>query len=336
MTAPEFWSRSGPLPRLLDPLGRLYGTVVAARLAWSRPWCAPIPVICVGNIVLGGAGKTPTVLSLARILRDRGRNPHLVSRGYGGTLSGPLRVDPARHTAREVGDEPLLLAEAAPSWIGRDRPAAMRAAIAAGADVILLDDGFQNPSFVKHLSLLVVDGTFGLGNGKVFPAGPLREPFARGIARAQALVLIGEDRTGIERLLPAGFPLFRARLAVSRAPKLAGCRVLAFAGIGRPEKFYATLREAGAEIVITHDFPDHYPYEKAEIRHLLELARSEDCLPVTTAKDRLRLPRSLRDDIAVVEVVLEWDKEDDVVALLDRGLFSPGVTTLAPTTAERA
>jgi tetraacyldisaccharide 4'-kinase len=212
MRAPEFWRRDGALAHALAPLSWAWAAGARGRQAGARPEHAAAPVLCVGNLTVGGAGKTPTVLALLRRLRERGRKPHALSRGYGGRLKGPLRVA-AGHTAAQVGDEALLLAEAAPTWIARDRAAGARAAVAAGADVIVMDDGFQNPSLAKDLSLVVVDAAYGFGNGRLLPAGPLREPIARGLARADAVVLVLPSLD--ERLAPLppmGLPVLRARL----------------------------------------------------------------------------------------------------------------------------
>ena len=218
---PEFWARRGLISSLLQPLAWVYAQGAAARQHFARPWQAPVPVICVGNLVAGGAGKTPVALSLARRLQARGRPVHILSRGYGGSLAGPVAVDPVRHSAAEVGDEPLLLAAAARCWVARDRVAGAQTAIAAGAKLLLLDDGLQNPRLAKTLSLLVVDGGYGFGNRRVLPAGPLRERLAAGLARSSAVVLMGEDTAGIASLL-AGKTVLRARLAAENKARCRG------------------------------------------------------------------------------------------------------------------
>lgn len=314
MRAPSFWTRPGPIPSLLRPLGHLWAAAGAWRHARTQPWRAPVPVICVGNLVLGGAGKTPVVISLARLLRKEGFRPHIVSRGYGGRLGGPVAVDPGRHGAAEVGDEPLLLVKAAPTWVARDRRAGILAAVAGGADSVLLDDGFQNPAVAKDLSLVVIDRAYGFGNGEVFPAGPLRERPETGLARAGAVILLGEY--GEVALPPPCPPLLRARLVVTDAPPLAGRRVLAFAGIGRPAKFYATLAEQGAVLAGRRDFPDHHPYRRAEIERIVGAAERSGALPVTTEKDWVRLPAALRDRIARISIAVEWMDEAAVKQLL--------------------
>ncbi len=322
---PEFWSAGGALATLLQPLAALHGGVGTLRRSLASPWHAPLPVLCVGNLVAGGAGKTPIALSLATLLAGQGRRPHIVTRGYGGRLRGPTAVEPARHAASEVGDEALLLAAAAPCWIARDRIAGVRRAHAAGADLVLLDDGFQNPSLAKDLSLVVVDGGYGFGNARLMPAGPLRETVADGLGRATALVLIGEDRHGIAARLPPGLPVLHARLTPRDATDLVGRRVLAFAGIGRPTKFYASLTELGAEIVERHDFPDHHPYRESELRRLLAAAQAQAAIPVTTAKDWVRLPAALRDAVRILDIAVEWREETELLGLLRRfGLVPAG------------
>jgi len=256
------------------------------------------------------------VLALARLLQDQGRTVQLVSRGHGGRLAGPLRVDPARHDAAMVGDEPLLLADVAPCWIARDRAAGVRAAAAAGATLALLDDGFQNPTIAKTWSLLAIDGEHGFGNGRVLPAGPLREPPQRGLARADAVLLIGEDRAGIAAVLPPGKPLLRADLVPLLPAALAGRRVLAFAGIGRPAKFFAALERLPVELVERTAFPDHHPYAAAEIERLIERAAGLDAVAVTTTKDLVRVPRSLRPRVTAIDVELRWRDNEAIRRLL--------------------
>src|SRR5262245_39790092 len=245
MRPPDFWSSRRVLSTLLVPAGCVYALATRRRLKRAG-WRALVPVVCVGNIGIGGAGKTPVALALVALLHAAERNPHFLTRGYRGREAGPVRVDPARHDARAVGDEPLLLARAAPTWVAKDRAAGARAAVGAGAGCIVMDDGLQNPSLVKDLSLVVVDGGYGFANERVLPAGPLREPIAGGIARADAIVLVGEDATGAVRHF-AGKPVLAARIVPDEAGmRFAGKPVVAFCGIGRPEKFFATLKSLGA------------------------------------------------------------------------------------------
>jgi tetraacyldisaccharide 4'-kinase len=274
-------------------------------------------VICCGNVTSGGAGKTTVALDLGQRLRDAGVNVHFLSRGHGGTARGPLRVDPARHDAGQVGDEPLLLAAVAPAWIGADRAASARLAVEAGAEALVLDDGLQNPTLHKDFSFLVIDGASGFGNGRLIPAGPLRESVASAARRCGAAVLIGEDQADAVSDLPAGLRVLRARLRPDAATlALAGQRVLAFAGIARPEKFHATLEQAGAVLAARMDFADHHRFRPAELDHVLNRAAQLGALPVTTPKDAARLPPDMRARVTVAGVLLEWQDPDALMSLL--------------------
>jgi len=325
MRAPDFWmaGQGGIAATLLAPFGCLYALGTRLRLAAGRPWPAPVPVICVGNLVAGGGGKTPLALALVPRLAARGLAAHLLSRGYGGQEAGPLRVDPARHSAFDVGDEPLLLAAAAPTWIARDRAAGARAAVAAGAGCVVMDDGFQNPAVAKDLSLVAVDGAYGFGNGRPIPAGPLREPVAAGLARADAAVLIGDDRHGVAALVAAQRrppTLLRATLVPDpqAVAALRGRPVVAFAGIARPERFFASLEAIGCPILSRHAFADHHPFSEAEVVRLIEAADLAGAVAVTTAKDHVRLSDALRRQVSVLTIALRFDDE----AGLDRLLAS--------------
>jgi tetraacyldisaccharide 4'-kinase len=313
MRAPEFWHEPpGLVAGLLAPFGVAFDAASRLRRAVARPYPAPVPVIGVGNLVAGGSGKTPVVLSLAGLLAERGAAVYVVTRGYGGRLAGPVRVDLTRHDAAEVGDEPLLIAARAPCWVARDRAAGVRAAAEAGANAILLDDGFQNPNVVKDLSLVVVDARYGFGNGRVIPAGPLREPVDAGLTRADAVVLIG----GECEPFPGRYTVIHAALRPIEGERFAGARVVAFAGIGRPEKFFASLRALGATLALAQPFPDHHPFCDNEIAQLHEMAEREGARLVTTAKDWVRLPPALRAGIEVLEVEIRWRDPAAVVQLL--------------------
>ncbi|WP_457106168.1 tetraacyldisaccharide 4'-kinase [Methylobacterium sp. P5_C11] len=307
MRPPGFWSAAPnhPAARGLAPLGAVYGALVARRM--DRPGArAGCPVLCLGNFTLGGAGKTPSALAVAGLLAELGRAPAFLTRGYGGRHAGPVRVDPDRHGAAEVGDEPLLLARRAPTVVSRDRPAGAALCRSLGADVIVMDDGLQNPSLAKDLSLAVVDGATGIGNGLPFPAGPLRAPLARQWPHVGGLIVVGDGAAGdaVARMArQRGLPVHRARL-VPATDDLAGRRCLAFAGIGRPEKFFATLIESGAVIAGTRPFPDHHPYRAAELVDLLEAAGRLGADLVTTEKDAARLPAALSAQVRVLRVRL--------------------------------
>jgi tetraacyldisaccharide 4'-kinase len=318
MRAPDFWTKDSATSRLLQPLGWAVAGAAAMRRAASRPAKAAVPVVCVGNLTAGGQGKTPTALALAAALVARGRKPAFLTRGYGGSLAGPLPVDATRHDADAVGDEALLLARARPTILAHDRPAGADLAVAHGADLVIMDDGFQNPSLDKDLALIVIDGGYGFGNGRLLPAGPLREPVATGLARAHGVVLIGADETGLGARLPRDLVLLRATLQPTAPDTFRGRRVLAFAGIGRPEKFFATLAQCGAELVARHGFPDHHRYDEATLDALLAEASRLDAIPVTTEKDHVRLPPARRESVVPLPVQLAWDDPAALAGLLDR------------------
>jgi tetraacyldisaccharide 4'-kinase len=294
MHEPAFWWRDGsPFAGLLAPLAAAYGTIAARRL--MQPGArARVPVVCIGNLTVGGSGKTPTAIAVARALQAAGATPAFLTRGYGGRLAGPVAVAPA-HGAAEIGDEPLLLARVAPTIVARDRRAGAAAAIAAGADTIVMDDGFQNPALAKDFSLVVIDGRRGIGNGNVFPAGPLRAPLAAQLARAQALLVVEAPSAAANGVLAAGracgLPVLNARLVPDAAAvaSLAGRRVLAFAGIADPEKFFATLTAAGIPPAATRRFPDHHRFSAAQAAELIAAAERDGLALVTTEKDAARM-----------------------------------------------
>jgi tetraacyldisaccharide 4'-kinase len=292
MREPAFWWRPAGLQAgLLAPAATIYGAIARRRLA-VKGWRASVPVVCVGNLTLGGAGKTPLAGTVARLLAAAGERPVLLSRGYGGALAGPVLVDLAHHRAADVGDEPLLLARVAPTVVARDRVVGARAALAAGASAIVMDDGFQNPALAKDSCILVVDGRRGVGNGRVFPAGPLRAPCAAQLARAQTVVVVGEGAPAIVADARArGLAVFTARLLPEPAAvtALRGARVLAFAGIGDPEKFFATLRESGIAVAATRSFADHHRLRRAEAQALRDAAAHDGLVLVTTEKDAARM-----------------------------------------------
>lgn len=319
MKAPGFWSTDGPLPRLLAPASALWTAAGRLRRIAATPYRPTVPLICVGNAVAGGAGKTPVALALAADARALGLRAAFLSRGHGGRARGPLQVDPILHRADLVGDEPLLLARSAPTVVARDRAAGARMLEALGVDVIIMDDGLQNPSVAPTGSLLVVDGGAGFGNGRVMPAGPLREPLADALSRVDAVALIGDDRCGVAAAVGGSRPIVRARLEpLPGTERFAGLRVLAFAGIGRPSKLAESLAEAGAEVVDLRGFPDHHRWRPEELMAVFERARALDAVPVTTEKDAVRLPHEARAMVQVFPVALVWRDPGPVAAWLSR------------------
>lgn len=318
MRAPDFWypqtPGTPPAARLLAPLGWLYALGARLKTRFIKPERVPIPVICVGNLTLGGAGKTPVALEFLRRLKSQGRNPFALARGYGGHERGPVRVDAERHSAGEVGDEPLLLAARAPTIVSRDRVAGAKLALAHGADSIVMDDGFQNPSLAKDFSFVVLDGAVLFGNNHVFPAGPLREPVSDGLARADAIVLMGGGE------FPArGKPLLRAALApVPPFDALRRRRLFAFAGIARPGKFFAALSALGLDVAGTRAFPDHHAYASADIETLKAEADKLEASLITTEKDFVRLAHDQREGVSVLPVYAAFADSAALDRLLER------------------
>ncbi|WP_371277354.1 tetraacyldisaccharide 4'-kinase [Acetobacter orleanensis] len=320
MRPPRFWSDPAArvFPLLLSPVATLVGAYAANRQK-RMGWKAPVPVLCCGNLTTGGTGKTTVVLDLVARLKARNIAVHALTRGYGGRIKTATQVDLACHSARDVGDEALLLAQQCPTWVGGDRAASARAAVAAGAMCLIMDDGFQNPGLYKDVSLLVVDGVVGLGNGHVLPAGPLRERPANALARASAVLLIGADQTNFLTHYGANMPaVLRADLRTGDdVQALRGQRCLAFAGLGRPSKFFEGLRQAGVKPVQCLAFPDHYFYKDRDMTHLATLAQRADAQLVTTPKDTVRFPSSFRKQLKTVGVGLVWQDASAPEALLD-------------------
>ena len=320
LKTPAFWKTRGLLSTLLLPLAALYDLGGQLRRRQDAE-AAGIPVICVGNVTAGGTGKTPIVLDLLQRLAAASLKPHALTRGYGGRLQGPVMVDLARHDSADVGDEALLLAAQARSWVSANRVSGARQAAMAGANIIVMDDGFQNPALWKDVSLLVVDGGFGFGNGRLIPAGPLREPLGEALKRTDALVMIGDDQTGaIEqaRAIVPDLPILFAHVKAhpADAKRLSGERVVAFAGIGRPEKFFETVRATGADVVDACGFGDHHVLRAAELNRLREKADTAKARLVTTEKDFVRIAKADRHRIETLRADLIWKDETALMRLL--------------------
>lgn len=331
MREPAFWHRPPSWTSLLlMPLATLYGVVAAWRLT-RKGFDAGVPVICVGNYHVGGAGKSPTVLALTTLLRDLGETPVVLSRGYGGRLRGPILVDPERHIAGDVGDEPLMLAQTVPVVVARDRINGVALARSQGASVILMDDGFQNPAIAKDASLIVIDGDRGLGNGYVFPAGPLRAPLPPQLARTDALIVVGNGTAAqavAAVVVALGKPVISAHLKANdvSVASLRGKRVLAFAGIGDPIRFFRTLRASGIDVVRERSFADHHPFSQTEIETLVNEAKRDALRLVTTEKDlaRLRNAEGLpcwAKDIMPFAVTLDFDDAEGIRKFVSERLF---------------
>lgn len=325
MRAPRFWLNPPQHPgwqaRMLAPLGALYAYATRRRLA--RPgWQADVPVVCVGNLTAGGTGKTPVVIALTQMLGAQGRAVQVVSRGYGGSLAGPVQVDERRHTAAQVGDEPLLLAAFAPVWVARDRAAGVRAAQEAGAGIVLLDDGLQNPSVIKTRAIVVVDAETGFGNGYCLPAGPLREPVTEGLTRADLVLAIGSEsarqsfRAQWAQALAGKTVLGAALVPLETGMQWQGLRALAFAGIGRPQKFFDTLESLGVVLAGTNALDDHQLLGAALLTRLEREAKALGAQLVTTEKDAVRLPRTMRAKVLTLPVRLSLEDPETLLEAL--------------------
>jgi tetraacyldisaccharide 4'-kinase len=317
MKTPAFWNHKTLLARLLLPLSWLYWLGARIQRACTTPAVFPIPIICIGNITAGGSGKTPVALAIGERLKQKNMRAFFLSRGYGGSLTGPVLVNPAMHSAREVGDEPLLLARVLPTIVAKDRKRGAAFAVAAGAQAIIMDDGFQNPSIKKTLSLIVIDSGIGMGNGWMLPAGPLREPASAALNRAHGVIIL--SRVAI----PADNPpanIFFATVMPSSAVALTGARVVAFCGIAYPQKFFESLSLMGADIVARHAYADHHAYSINEIAALAQEAASKGAILITTAKDAARLGPKLRSNVQVLDITLAFQDEDKLDALLAKAL----------------
>lgn len=318
MKTPSFWHRESFISTAVSPLSWLYQAGAQLREEFTQPEILSVPLICIGNVVAGGSGKTPIALSLGRHLRSLGIKVHFLSKGYGGTLAGPVLVNPGLQTISQIGDEAYLLHRIAPCWVAKSRTAAAKVAISAGAEMLIMDDGFQNPTLHKTFSFLVIDGGYGLGNGKTIPSGPLREPPAKAFSRAHAIIIVGEDVTGVREHIPSHLPVLWATLepVQASAEALAGRDVIAFAGIGRPEKFFASLEQIGARIIERVSFADHHPFTSSDMESLSEKATRQKAILVTTEKDLTRIPEFYRPRIRTLSVEIMWHNPELLAQLL--------------------
>ena len=323
MRTPNHWQNNNVLSRLLMPFGWIYFQLSLWRHKIERSVDIGVPVICVGNIVAGGAGKTPTVMYLGKLLSKLLKVAFL-TRGYGGAFSGPIKVNPHKHTFQDVGDEALLLSKIAPTWVSKNRLDGGLAAKLDGAQIILMDDGFQNPTIGKTFSILVFDGPYGVGNNQLIPSGPLRETLGRGMSRADAVVIIGEDLHDLQSKIPENIPLFSVTTSPIISKKLKAAKsVIGFAGIGRPRKFLETLKTLNVDIQDFVPFPDHHKFRNSEIEDLIRRASETGAQLVTTTKDFVRLPPNTKNSIIAMDIELNWANQNQIKALLEQVLDNP-------------
>lgn len=322
MKTPLFWtSQKHVLSRVLQPLSWLYYAISSLHFRMIKPQTADIPIICVGNVTAGGSGKTPVSIAIAEYLKENNNiDVHFLTRGYGGNIS-EVKADLEEHSAHQIGDEPMLLAKIAPTWIYPNRIEGANKAAENGADIIIMDDGLQNPSIKKDMTFLVVDGKYGIGNGRILPAGPLREHFSSGLEKSDAVVIIGKDSNNrITSLCPADMPILRTKVKPNKhdVEKLTGKNVVAFAGIAHPNKFFGTLKEIGCNVISKYEFKDHYPYAQTDIQPILDEAFRLNAIPVTTAKDYVKLTEDQKQQINVLNISIVWQDEDKFASLMQQ------------------
>lgn len=315
MKTPRYWNKKNLQSVVLWPLGCLYNLATKLNIKFSHSRSVNKPVICIGNLTAGGTGKTPVAISLAGITQSLGKKTFFVSRGYGGKLKDVI-VDNKKHSAAEVGDEPLLLSRRAQVVVNPDRWQGACKAVENGADLIIMDDGFQNPGLKKDLSFLVFDGGFGYGNGWGIPSGPLRESLSDGLKRAQAIIIIGKDKHNLAEEFNF-LPVFKGNIA-PKPLKINNPNAIAFAGIGRPDKFYASMREMGFNLLKTIDFPDHHQYTQPELENLIAMAKELQAELYTTSKDFVKLPPALQKNFKVLEIDIQWEDKAKLIDFLKK------------------
>ncbi len=313
MLTPKYWQTDHFISKILTPIGWVYGLATKIRLQTRKGYQAKIPVICIGNITAGGVGKTPVSIAIAKMLQSKGMNPFFISRGYGGKLNGVL-VDLKTMTAKDVGDEPIMLATIAPTVVASDRGYAAQIAEKNGADILIMDDGFQNPTLKKDISFLVFNGEMGILNGKIIPAGPMRESLKSGLKRADGVIIIGDDKTNLS--LQITKPIFEAQIKESQTDEPQ--RVIAFAGIGYPQKFYNSLMKCGFTIEKAYDFPDHHFYQKEELKTLIKKAQKRKLPIYTTLKDYVKIPDKYKEHFNVLHIDAVFDDAEGLWNFIER------------------
>ena len=331
MGPPKFWfaETHSLFSLLMEPISWFYELIHKARHKKTKPWMAPIPVICIGNLLIGGQGKTPIALSIGQLLKNKGLKVHFLSRGYGGIIKGPIKVNPSEHTSREVGDEPLLLAQECETWVSSNRTLGIQSAYQDGAEIIITDDGFQDPSINKDLSVIVIDGEVGFGNGRLLPSGPLRENIYFGLSRAQAVVIMGNDHSNIKEKLN-GFLSNQHNNAIkvleativpkTNIGKIKNTRLYAFSGIGHPKKFFDTLERIGCCVIAKIKYRDHHQFSPREVKELVKSAKKQEAMLVTTSKDYARLSNEQKKYVTEILVKVEWGNINDLKILLEKNL----------------
>ena len=318
LKAPKFWylKKDTYLSNSLYPFSLLFRLGTKLRIILSQKKNAELPIICIGNIVVGGAGKTPVSLKIGKMLRQAGYSPHFVSKGYSGIEKNNTLVQ-KWHSPKSVGDESILLSEVAPTWIGFDRNKSFNLAKEKGADCIIMDDGFQNPTIQKDFSIIVINEEQEFGNKRVMPSGPLRESITRGLSRTNLIIVIGTISKEIKTKIPIHIPVINASFAISDENKIfKGQKITAFAGIAYPEKFFTSLAEQGARIVKEVIYPDHHIYHENDLLNLAEIANKTQSILVSTQKDFVRIPKSYRSLVNTLEGEIVFDNEELLLEIL--------------------
>ena len=318
MKAPQFWYEPNTWKaKFLDPLGYFYNLLTLLRGKLAKPQSYSCLTICIGNLNVGGTGKTPTTIALAQHFLKKGLQVHVVSRGYKGKFQGTFLVDPQKHKSDEVGDEPLLMSEFTSVWVSNKRKNGIAAAENAGAQIVLLDDGFQDPSFHKDFSLIVVDGEKGFGNKKCMPAGPLRENIVQGFKRADALVIVGQRIYKFDTF-PTHLKIIHSTLKpIETGMNWKEGKYLAFAGIADPSKFFKTLRSLGANLIDCVALSDHQNLDGQVLKRLERKANSAHAQLVTTEKDAVRLSKTFRKKVLSLPVRIEFDDKNELENLFN-------------------
>ena len=313
MKQPSFWKDVSVLNFLLFPFCLIYQLITRIRFLITKPYKPAKPVICIGNVTAGGAGKTPTAMAIAKLLIDMGKNPVFLTRGYGGSLKVTTIVNPDIHKAQDTGDEPLLLSRVATTIVSKNRVIGAKLACEKDFDVIIMDDGMQNPTIEKTISFLVIDGSYGIGSGHIIPAGPLRESLKNGLEKTEAVIFIGQDKKHMLHKLK-GEKVIKAGIKAKEYNK--NDKYVAFCGLGNPDKFFDTLLESGYNVIEKKDFPDHYNYKQQDMDDLRNLAKSWKAKLITTEKDYVRLSNEHRKDIATLPVTIEFQNTEEVKSIL--------------------